>query len=177
MKPYITNDVGGMSQDGQAVVATSFELDYLVRGKGHEVHRRFSIKPGITKFVLDFTECTRDYIFSMPIYGGTSKDQVYMDSYRISSYSGGTEVPSVNPQGAHPIAAEGKFVKGVVSTDVAGDDLRQYIYGTQSQGNVAGGGGITGNHPKISGTDTIIMLEITASTNLDLELNLLWYEV
>jgi hypothetical protein len=145
----IGDSTGVFSYSKDAVKTTSYSDDYLVNGSAHEIHRRFNIDNTTVKFLLDTSSVTSDSVFTLPIVGVCSADQVYIDTYKITSYTGGTEIPSINPNTIINTPAEAVFYEDITSTDVAGDDLRQYIFGTQAQGNVSGGGIGSGNHAKI----------------------------
>lgn len=165
------------SADGDAVLTTNYSDDYLVRGNAHEVHRRMPISIGTEYWVFDTTGVTKAAVFSLPIVGNCSNDQVYLDTYAIESYAGGTVVPSTNPNGIDGEDAEAVLKTGVTPTGTPGDDLRQYIFGTQAQGANLGGGEHSGAHPKLFPPGAIIVVKIVSTATLDFEFNFLWYEV
>ncbi len=187
MTQKVINMLVGSSDDGtlngirsytnDAIVVSTQAEDYILKGRAFEIHRRFEIDSTTVKFLLDTSAVTSDFILTMPLVGVCSADQVYLDSYKITSYTDGTAIPSINPNTFSTNTAETVFYQGITSTDVAGDDLREYIFGTQAQGNVSGGGAGSGTHVKVFTPGDLVCLEVVSTSTLDFELNWLWYEV
>jgi hypothetical protein len=163
------------SQD--AVLTTNYADDYLVRGYGAEIHRRIPIAVGTQYFVLDFSLCTSDVIFTLPLNGYCSANQIYVDTYLIDSYTGGTEIPHAKPNQVLDITSQAVFKTGITPTGTGGDELRQYIFGTQGQGNVRGGGTGSSAAPKIWNVGDLLVFKIESDYVLDFEFNLVWYEI
>lgn len=167
-----------LSSSGTANRIEDITEDEIDNGNVYQVHRRFTIPSAGKKLVLDLSAVTDRSIFTMPILMGTNEGQCYVDTYKITSYTGGTAIPSINKNGTSSNTAQGIFYEDVTSSDVAGDDLRQYIVGQLSSNQNTGGGPGGETYKKVFNSD-IIMLDVTNNegTDIVLELNWSWGEV
>jgi hypothetical protein len=176
------NLTGVLSYSGDGVLTTTYADDYIVRGYAHEIHRRIPVTTTRDYWVLDTTNVTSDFVFTLTLYGNADENQVKIDTYKIDSYTGGTEIPSVNPNAIPGVGldANATFKTGVtpnILVGSAGDDLRQYTFGTQGQGNVPGGGFSSGGHAKVFSPGDIVCLSVIGTGTVDFEFNWLWYEI
>lgn len=166
-----------LSED--AILTGTYIEDGIERGVAFQIHRRFTIVASATvKFVLDLTGVDLSKtVRTLPLGMGTSEWQVYVDTYKIDSYTGGTEVPSINRNERIDNTAGAVFKSGITSSDIAGNDLRQYIIGALSTNQFSGGGTGSGSSPK-TWNHSIICFEVEnqETSSIDFELNLNWYE-
>ena len=176
LDPQITST---LADSKTALVSTSFADNEIVKGNAYQVHRRFIVPTGGLKLVLDLSNVSVDKaLFTLPIRMATSEGQVFVNTYIIDNYTGGTLIQAINRNGESLNVAEGEFKTGVTSTDVAGDDLRQYIVGVLSTNQFSGGGSGGGNAPKIFGKKIIMIdVENQETTSVEFEINFNWYEV
>ena len=171
--------VNQATTSGNGVVTSSYAEDGIERGESFQVHRRFSITGnGTVKFALDFTsvDATKE-MRTLPIKCRTSQGQVFIDTYAIDSYTGGTSIPIAKRNRTSIIESQAVFTTGITSFDVAGDELRQYIIGAPSGFLQPGGGSGGGENPK-KWNHSIICFEVSnqESSTVILEMNLNWYE-
>ena len=174
----VLNAVFSFSRNG--IIATSYAEDYISQGLAYQVHRKVLIPGSSTvKIVLDFTDITEGAIFTLPLKFQTSEGQCFIDTYKVLNYSGGVNIPGINRNDQSANIPSGELYSGVTSTDVAGDDLREYIIGTSSTNQNSGGGTSSGVAPKIFSPGEIIMIEIQnqETTSCYVEYNFNWYEV
>ena len=169
-----------LSYSKNGLIVTSYENDYISQGVAFQIHRRIPIGASATvKVVFDYSALVDKGIFTLPIMAKTNCCQCYLNTYKIETYTGGSELPSINRNGVSSNIAECVVKIGVTSADIAGDDLREYIVGALSTRQNSGGGSISGESPKIFESGDIIMFEIINQENdaVDFELNFNWYEV
>lgn len=167
-----------LSDSKTGIVTTTFEGNEIVKGNGFQVHRIISIPAGGKKIVADFTNIDEDFVFTLPLKMGTNEGQVYVSTYKIIDYTGGIPIPPINRNSTSDHTANGLFLDGVTSSDVAGDDLREYIIGTLSTNQNSGGGSGGGVQPKIFAGDVIMFdIDNKENTPIDLEFNFNWYEI
>lgn len=167
-----------LSSSKNAILSTDYANDEIVKGNAFQVHRIFEIPSGGKKLVLDLTNISDDFTFTLPLRLATNEGQCWVNTYKIDSYTRGDIVPVINRNGTSAHTPNGVFKAGVTSTDVAGDDLRQYIVGTLSTNQNSGGGIGGSSNIKIFGKD-IIMFDVENKENstIYLELNFNWYEI
>lgn len=167
-----------LSDSRTAFVVTSFENNEIAKGNAFQVHRRFTIPTTGRKIAIDFTGITNKAIFTLPIRFNTDEGQVFVDTYKVTTKAGGTIIPSINRNSLSINTADAIFTDGITSSDVAGDDLREYIIGTQSAFFNPGGGGGGGVHPKIFDPEILLIdVENRETSEIILEVNFNWYEV
>lgn len=173
------NNQLSVSKDG--LILTSYRDDYIARGQGFEIHRRLPLTSAQTLYaVFDLSGVDAGkFVFSMPLKARTSIGQVYIDSYLITSYTGGAEIPEVNSNRASSLTAQGALVSGVTPTGSPGNDLRQYIIGQATAPVNEGGGPGSEDGPKIWLPDDLVGVKIVNQENeaIDLELFLQWFEI
>jgi hypothetical protein len=162
-----------------AILTGNYAEDGIERGVAFQIHRRFTIGASATvKYVFDLTDVDiLKTVRTLPLGMRTSEGQVYVDTYKIDSYTGGTVVPSTNRNERIDNTAGAVFKSGITSTDTAGDELRQYIVGALSTNQFSGGGSGGGGNPK-TWNHSIICFEVANQENaaVDFELNINWYE-
>ena len=133
------------SKDG--LLTTTYADDYITRGKAFQVQRRIVAIPttGTYKVVLDLSAVdSSKMVFILPLVMSATGGPVYMKTYKITTYTGGTIFPAtrLNTLASNIITAQGVVKHGITSTDVSGDDLREYelgATGNPQQVNRAGG--------------------------------------
>jgi hypothetical protein len=176
-------DIGTVSGDG--IVATTYEENYVYKGFGYQVHRRFQIpaSPARYRILLDTSLVPSDYeLFTRPLYMRTDEGQCFADTYGITSYTGGTELPILNRNSKPGMpAARSVFKYGVATVDpaVAPDTSRQYIIGAKGTQQNPGGGPSGDEGIKVFPPGGILMIDIANQENsaIWLEINFLYYEV
>jgi hypothetical protein len=176
---YISIHPAQTTSNGDAILTGNYYDDGIERGAAFQIHRRFAIGGSATvKFVLDLSSVdVLKTVRTLPIRMGTNEGQVYVDTYKIESYTGGSEVPAINRNETSSNTAGAVFKSGVASSDTAGDDVREYIVGSASGFLYPGGGPNSGGNPK-TWNHSIICFEVANQETgaIDFELNLNWYE-
>jgi hypothetical protein len=176
---YVSIHSSQTTKSEDAILTGNYYDDGIERGTAFQIHRRFTVGASATvKFVLDLTAVdSAKTVRTLPLRMNVNEGQVYVDTYKISSYTGGTEIPSINRNEQSGNTAGAVFKQGITSSGTAGDDLRQYIVGTASGFLYPGGGENTGDNPK-TWNHSIICFEVDNQENsaVDFELNLNWYE-
>jgi len=167
-------DITAASKAG--LVATTFADDAIERGYAFQVHRRVTVPTAGKKVVFDFSAVTKQ-IRTLPLRMRTNEGQVFVDTYAISSYTGGAAIPAALRNTTIASVSETVIKDGITSSDVAGDDVREYIIGTRSAIFNPGGGGADDDNPKKL-APAIIVLDIDnqESSDVVLEINFNWFE-
>jgi len=167
-----------LSFSGDGWVVTPYADDYISRGCAFQVHRILEVPAGGLKIAIDFSSVTDKVLFTMPLYFATNEGQVYVRTYKVVSYTGGTIIPVINRNGLSGNVAQGVFSSGITTADTPGDDLREYIVGALSTNKLPGGGTGGGSYPKVFSNGIIVFDIINKeSSAVDLEIDLNWYEV
>ncbi len=173
-----TNIPNAESNSGGGLVTTTFADDYINRGNAFQIHRRITVPTAGKKIVLDFSTVTDKEIFTLPIRMKTNTGQVFVDTYIITAYIGGTVIPTINRNTTSINTAESIVKDGITSTDVAGDDVREYIVGELIARRNPGGGSGGGSSPKIfSPVKLVIDVDNQEEEEVIMELDFNWYEV
>lgn len=170
-----------LSNSKKGIVTTTFADDYDARGWGFQLQRRITITNGATVyFVLDTTACIDNSgIILLPLVMQTGGGMVFVDTYKIDSYTGGSVLPLVNLNGTSTNTAKSIVKTGVTPTGTPGADLREYIVGVQSTNQDAGGGAITPDLPKRFPAGSIITAKIVnqETATVYVSFGLIFYEV
>lgn len=164
------------SKDG--LITTSYADDYISRGNAFQFHRIFTIPAAGTKIIVDFSTATGKQIFTLPIRMAVNESQVFVSTYIVDTYTGGTEIPAINRNRLVDNDSLTTVKSGVTSTDTAGDDLREYIIGALSTNQNPGGGTGGGASPKIFDNKKLIIDVVNQEADtIYLEINFNWYEL
>lgn len=175
----IINNVLTDTKDG--IVTSTYEKDYAYQGKAFQIQRRFAIASSATSyFVLDTTPLViaEKRVSILPLIMSTGEGLAYVDTYAITSYTGGTPVPFARVNSDIANYAESIFKTGVTPTGSPGDDLRQYIVGSKSTNQNAGGGVSSQDIAKQfpAGVKIVGKVENKETSETVLELGLIIYE-
>lgn len=173
------------SYSKDAVLTTTYQDDYIAKGNAYQVQRRITSIPttGTYKIVLDLSSLSSAKVaFILPINMSATGGPVYIKTYKITTYTGGTAFPTnkLNTLTSNTNTAQGVVKHGITSTDIAGDDLREYELGaTGNPQQVNRSGGATGAAPLIVPAGTKICLEIDNNYTdvISFTLGLVWYEI
>jgi hypothetical protein len=172
------------SYSRDALLSTSYADDFIVRGKAFQVQRRIENIPNGTayKSVIDFSGVDEDkIIFMLPVALSSTGGPMYIQTYAITSYTGGTVLP-VNKMN-YLLSNESQAVvkKGVTTSDVAGTDVREYELGALGNpqqvnraGNISGAASAL-----IFPPGGILCLDVLNQYTeaLPLIVGLVWYEI
>jgi hypothetical protein len=167
-----------LSFSKNAVLSTTYADNEIVKGNGFQLHRIITVPTGGKKLVVDFSNLTDGFVFTLPLIMKTNEGQCWVNTYVIQNYTGGTDITPTRRNSTVENYSEVTVKDGVTSSDVAGDTLRQYIVGALSTNQNAGGGISTTANIKIFGKN-IIMFDIQnkESKTIYLELNFNWFEI
>lgn len=171
------------SSSGDAALTTTYTDDYIIRGRGLNIQRRFaSIAAAATyKLVFDFSAISATkMIFMLPLAFSATGGPVYIKTYKLTTYTGGTAIPLINLNNFSEYTALTVFKHGIASTDVAGDDLREYELGaTGNPQQVNRAGSATGASPVIFKGGQKLCIEIVNnySAAINLTLGAVLYEL
>lgn len=175
----IPNSVRSFSKDG--IVTTSYADDYILRGQGFQIARRFTLGTGITKFILDTTGLAdaEKIMFLLPVTHKVTDGPVYVTTYKVNAYTGGTEVPSIDLNENVDETAVVVFKNGVSSDGTPGDDKRDYIVGTESGFLQSGGGDERGDISLINKSDRPYIIEVDNQSggSLQYRIGIVWFEL
>lgn len=175
----VPNSIRSFSKDG--IVTTSYSDDYIVRGRGFQIARRFTLSTGITKFALDPTGLTAEnkQMFILPLSHKVTDGPVYIKTYKVDEYTGGTVVPSIDLNETVEDTAVVVFKQGVSSTGEAGDDLRDYIIGTSGGFLASGGGEERGDISIVNKPDRPYIIEVNNQSggSVQYRIGIVWFEL
>lgn len=173
------------SNTKDAVLTTTYQDNFINIGKAYQVQRRIASIPttGTYKVVLDLSNLSSDKrCFILPLVMSATGGPVYIKTYKITTYTGGTTFPAtkLNTLVSNTNTAQGIVKHGITTTDVAGDDLREYELGaTGNTQQVNRSGSSTGAAPLIVPAGTKICVEIDNNYTdvISFTLGLVWYEI
>lgn len=170
------------SNTGDAVLTTTYADDYITRGNAFQVRRRISLAASTTtKIVLDTTAVpSTSYIFILPVSVAGTGGPILVDTYGISTYTGGSAIVPAKLNSTSSNVAASLFLTGITSSDVAGNDLRQYIIGaTGNPQQVNRSGSSSGAVPYIVAPGSKIVMQInnTYTDTNTIAFDVIWYEI
>lgn len=173
------------SFSGDAILSTTYADDYIARGDCYQVQRILQSVPsgGTAKVVLDCSLVSAEKrILTLPIRVNAVGGPIVVKTYKIAAYTGGSIVPinRLNNLSANLKAAQAVVKKEIASSDVPGDDVREYLSGALGNPQqVNRSGSASGAMPVWFSPGVKLCLEILNSytTALDIELSIVWYEI
>ena len=134
------------SFSSDAILATTYANDGIVRGLGFVYEKNFAIANGATLYVLhDYTgyvpaQGQLGQIYVMPPQFSCSKGPVLVSVYRGTNYTGGTPFTSLNANTTSPKTQSGTIHTSGATGTVKGTLVLEYLVGTDAQGGSADGG-------------------------------------
>lgn len=134
-----------LSDQKDAIIATTYADNYAVRGNAFQVQRRIEVNSEATVYVAFDTTAlygSGKRIFLLPLLMASSVGLVLVDTYKIDSYTGGTAIVPARINATVETYAGTVIKTGVTPSGTPGDDLRQYIVGCTATHQAAGGGNI-----------------------------------
>lgn len=162
-----------------AVLVTTYADDFVSRGQCFQVIKRVALTSSQTRYVVfDLTAHTEKLIYSLPIQFYSSGGEVFIDTYGVDSYTGGTVIPALKVNGLSnidPLA----IIKIDVTPSGTPLNIREYLIGAKSTNQSSGGGRGIDGIPRVLNTAKPIVLKITnqETVNVNVEIGLVWYEI
>ena len=171
-----------LSNSRHGIRATTFADDYAAQGKAFQIQRRITLTTQQTLYlVLDTTALVASgkCLIILPLIMSTNAGSVFVDTYPIESYTGGSEIKFARLNSTIENYAESVFKTGITPTGTPGDELRQYIVGALSTNQNAGGGAIQPDLPKRFPAGSIITAKLVnqETDTVYLDFGLVVYEV
>ncbi len=161
------------SKDG--IVVTSYADDHIVRGNCFQIQRIITISDSApTYIVLDTSALValNKRLFIMPLILSTAGGHCKVETYPITSYTGGTEVKFARVNSTVNNFAKSKVYKNVTPVGAVPDDeYREYSIGTKSTKQASGGGLDTPDIAKQFPAGALITAKISTVETTDIELN------
>lgn len=169
------------SLSGDAWLTANYTDDGISRGLAFQTRRVITV-PQTTpyKCVLDFSLLpSNKAVFVLPLHMAATGGPVLVSTYAISAYSNGTQLPSNPLNYYNKKVAYGVAKHGVTSSGTAGDDLREYIIGSDGTPAAVRSGNATGAVPIVFPPGVILCLEIVNSYSGDVKfaLDVVWFEL
>lgn len=167
---------------GDSILNISFQDILIILGFAHQIKRKINIASKTTiKGVLDLSDVpTGNSIILLPLNFNATGGPVTIETYRITSYTEGTVVPSVNLNIENPQSTNAVVKMEITSTDEPGDDLREYGLGaTGNPQQVNRSGSASGAMPLILVPNLKIVMEIynDYTEAVDFYYDIIWYEI
>lgn len=169
------------SFSGDAILAANYTDDSISRGFGYQCRRVTTISNvGTYKFVFDLSAVSYNKgVFVLPLHLAATGGPALVKVYSITSYSGGTVYPSCYLNNVHRIAPQAVIKHGITSSDTAGDDLKEYIIGSDGTPATARSGGAAGAVPTVFPPGPVICMEVDNNYSGDIQFaaDIVWFEV
>lgn len=171
-----------LSTTKSGIVITEFKDDFAAQGKAFQIQRIFTLTNAQTLYlVLDTTALVESgkRLIILPLTMQTSVGSVFVDTYPITSYTGGSEIKFARINSTIENYAESVFKSGITPTGTPGDELRQYIVGTESTNQSSGGGPSQADIPKRFPAGSIITTKLVnqESSTVTLSFGIVIYEI
>jgi hypothetical protein len=173
----VLNNALSLSKNG--LVCTTYADDGVVRGQCFNVRKRLTLTSGQTYYVaFDLTAHTEKTLFTLPLGLSTSGGSVFVDTYGVDSYTGGTSVTPVKMNSMSTIEPLAIIKQGVTPTG-GPYSLREYIVGTLTTNQSSGSGTGLVDTPKILNPAKPIIFKLVnqESGSVVLNINFIWYEI
>lgn len=136
----------------KAFVTTTFADDYVAQGKAFQIQRRITLTSQQTLYlVLDTTAliASNKKLVIPPLTMQTAGGSVFVDTYPITSYTGGNEIKFARVNSTIENYAESIFKTGITPSGTPKpDETREYIVGVDRTNQSAGGGAVQPDLPK-----------------------------
>ena len=172
-----------LSNSKKGLISTTFADDYAAQGKAFQIQRRITLTNAQTLYlVLDTTALVSSgkSLIILPLIMSTNAGSVFVDTYPITSYTGGSEIKFARLNATIENYAKSVFKTGITPSGTpAPDETRQYIVGALSTNQNAGGGAIQPDLPKRFSAGNIITAKLVnqETSTVYLDFGLVIYEV
>ena len=165
------------SKDG--ILVTTYQDDYITRGNGFQFKKRISLTAlQVLYFEVDISKHT-GVVYSMPLSLSTAGGLVFIDSYNADSSTGGTLMSApLNLDGLSSTVADTTIKTGVTVSGTP-TNVREYMVGTSSTKQSAGGGTMQSESPKILDNRKPLYFKVENKENTVtiLDVGFVWYEL
>lgn len=162
-----------------AVLATTYEDDYITRGMGFQIKKRIILTAQQTLYIeFDITQHSGT-VYSLPLEVSTAGGLVLMDTYGADSSTGGIILATpLNLNGLSTNTADSTIKTGVTVSGTT-INVREYVVGTLSTNQSSGGGQAQEHVPKIlNNTKPIYIKLVNQETDpVTINLGIIWYEL
>lgn len=163
------------------IVTASYSEDSVSKGYGFQIQKRITLTTEQTYYlVLDSTAliALKKRLFILPLLMLTGGGMVFVDTYAIEGYTGGTEVTPLKINGNSDLTPDCIFKKGITPTGDPLTDTREYIVGTLSTNQASGGGSIPPDIAKQFPAGSIIVVKLMnqEAATVYLDFGLIFFE-
>lgn len=174
----LINSSGSFSRN--AIVATSYENNYIFSGNSFNVETVVTIGSGDTTYDLAFDTSGMDRsLVALPITWATTAGPVIATLGTCTSYTGGTELTPLNRDYSYQVSfpAQSEIHYDVVPTGYSATTTKVLI-GTSATNQSTGGGTTRGSLPRVLQTGPIYVYRIAnnAGEEISFHVNFNWYE-
>lgn len=170
--------VNQLSFSQDAIIATDYAQDYIVRGRAFQIRKRITIPGEETLYMeFDLTKATGP-IFTLPVLCSTAGGAVFLDTYNADSSTGGTALPVLKLNTSSDNLPK-ITVKSGVTVSGTPENVREYIIGTLSTNQSSGGGLISDETPKVWANDKPLYFKFMNQETGPVVLNVgfVWFEL
>ena len=165
-----------------AILTTDYTANYITKGNGFQIHKRVTISGNQTLYItLDATATAASgmYLYSLPVVIAPNQGNIFVDTYNVPSYTGGTVFATpINLNELSPIASLSVAKIGITTSGTI-TNLREYSIGAPLTNQSSGGGAPPIGIAKILDNRKPIIVKImnqeTATVILDF--NFAWFEI